>query len=448
MIRMLQPENGGSQIMMLRNFSLPVIFVLTLLPMPMNVLAYGEDDYNNGIKYLESKQYSLAIKSFNRAIEDIDKEYLGKAYEMRGCARVGVQDYEGALQDFITAKRYGNLGLFLSVMYYNSLVAWQENLPKLKEGKRLYSEGNNVKAYKILSEVSESSNILARECHDILSIINDKTSTFVSNGRNFHSQKKYDEAINEYNKCLNYKSDHIYAQYKRGIAYYEIGNYEDAVNDILCYVKTNPSNHEPYYWLGVAQFKNGSSEKAIKYLTKSYAMGSFDALVARAHVRKYAGDIDGSIGDYTSIIMERKSSMDYYNRSNLYIKKGFYSWAVNDLEESIKLDRKNTSALNTLAWIRATCKDSTFHDGSMAINLAERAKNILEKSGNVATLDYVALIDTLAASYARDNQFKKAIVCQNDAIKLANKYNMQAEHISELENHLELYKKNKQYIDE
>jgi TPR repeat protein len=69
------------------------------------------------------------------------------------------------------------------------------------------------------------------------------------------------------------------------------------------------------------------------------------------------------------------------------------------------------NALNALAWILATSRNSAVRDGSNAVVLAEKA-TAARHYKNPATLD------TLAAAYAEAGQFEKAVSTEQEAIAL------------------------------
>ena len=95
--------------------------------------------------------------------------------------------------------------------------------------------------------------------------------------------------------------------------------------------------------------------------------------------------------------------------------------------------------LNGLAWILATCKDTTFHNPTEAVKLAERACML-------TGYQRPELLDTLAAGYGAAGIFDKAVETSQKAFELANSESNKnlAESIKKRQ---ELYKQGKAYID-
>jgi len=88
-------------------------------------------------------------------------------------------------------------------------------------------------------------------------------------------------------------------------------------------------------------------------------------------------------------------------------KRGLYAQGVAEYERSWKLG--NVAALNSLAWHFAACKDPKQHDGKRAVELALKLTKL--KAGKNE-------LDTLAAAYARNGQFKEAVNTQVRALSL------------------------------
>ena len=76
--------------------------------------------------------------------------------------------------------------------------------------------------------------------------------------------------------------------------------------------------------------------------------------------------------------------------------------AVDRYNRALAINPDSTVALNNLAWILATARDSSQRDGSQAVDLAQRACKISGQSRPI-------MIGTLAAAYAENGQFEEAV---------------------------------------
>jgi len=118
-----------------------------------------------------------------------------------------------------------------------------------------------------------------------------------------------------------------------------------------------------------------------------------------------------------------------------------FSKGVYWLEKAVEKDE--AQGMNTLAWYLATCKESKFHNGKKAVELASRAISIEEDKWNYH--------DTLAAAYARDGRFQEAVLAEEYAIALLNKqkdFRGREKRSSDAQKRLNLYRNGHPYTQE
>jgi len=97
------------------------------------------------------------------------------------------------------------------------------------------------------------------------------------------------------------------------------------------------------------------------------------------------------------------------------------------------VDPEWESALNSLAWLLATCPEETIRSGHKAVEHARRACELSNWQKSL-------FIDTLAAAYAEVNQFEEAIVWQKKAVSIAPE-----DKKPDCQSRLELYQAGKPY---
>lgn len=118
-----------------------------------------------------------------------------------------------------------------------------------------------------------------------------------------------------------------------------------------------------------------------------------------------------------------------------------FSKGVYWLERAVEKDE--AQAMNTLAWYLATCKESKFHNGKKAVELASRAISIEEGKWTY--------LDTLAAAYARDGRFQEAVLAEEYAIDLLKKQKNflgREKRSSDAQKRLNLYRNGHPYTQE
>ena len=161
-----------------------------------------------------------------------------------------------------------------------------------------------------------------------------------------------------------------------------------------------------------------------------------------ARVAFYSGDTDSAIrrmsetvmidSAFTAIGFPSWESGARTTRGYFYDQKHEYDNEVDDLNSAIRLVPGNADARNALAWILATCPDAKYRNGERAIESATKACALT----NWESPNYV---DTLAAAYAENQQFKDAVEWQQKALAISDPP------LPGMKDRLELYKKHEPY---
>jgi tetratricopeptide (TPR) repeat protein len=115
---------------------------------------------------------------------------------------------------------------------------------------------------------------------------------------------------------------------------------------------------------------------------------------------------------------------------------GNYSASLRDLDNVIRLQPVRIEAfafaLDTRAWIRATCPDPSLRNGKLAITDATKACNMIKWQSS-------GMIDTLAAAYAESGDYDSAIRYQEKAMNAAGA----GQNSRELQDHMALFKQHR-----
>jgi tetratricopeptide (TPR) repeat protein len=220
-------------------------------------------------------------------------------------------------------------------------------------------------------------------------------------------QNRFDEAIGEYQKCLQRIPDDTIALNNLGIALGKQGKFDEAVKCFTEALRIQP-DATAHTNIGYVLALQGNLDEAAVHLAESLRL---DPNFARAHY--YLGQV----------LVQREKINE----------------AITHFEEALRLKPDWVEPMNDLAWLLAASKETTIHNPDKAVRLAQQACEL-------TNYKEPGLLDTLAVVYAATGDFSKAIETAEKALELcqSSEQNTLKEKI---ENRLVLYKAGKPYIE-
>ena len=126
-------------------------------------------------------------------------------------------------------------------------------------------------------------------------------------------------------------------------------------------------------------------------------------------------------------------------RADANIKLGNYDSALRDINQLLSLGEKGDAyahALNASAWLRATCPNSRFRNGQLAITEAKKACGL-------TNYQKPEVLDTLAAAYAETGDFENALRFEEKALSIRDTPAM----VQHYRKHLSAYKQHRPWRD-
>ena len=180
-------------------------------------------------------------------------------------------------------------------------------------------------------------------------------------------------------------------------------------------VAKQPNDPDAQVALANALLQKKRIDDAIVHYQKAVAIRP-DYFLARyglGHALLEKGQLDGAIEHFRAALLIRPDHPDCHTTLAIALdESGQFAEAIGHYERATGISPQSVSALANLAWLLATCPDSSFRDGSKAIQLARRADQL---SGGTNAL----VLRTLAAGYAEAGQFEKAIENGRAATRVA-----------------------------
>lgn len=113
-----------------------------------------------------------------------------------------------------------------------------------------------------------------------------------------------------------------------------------------------------------------------------------------------------------SLELDPQSMEALVNLGGVYLMQKNYREAVGTLRTAMRLEPGRLPVLGNLAWLLATCPDSSARNGAEAVVLAEKAAELSKRQDPI-------LLDGLGAAYAEAGRFEEAVRVTAEALRLA-----------------------------
>jgi tetratricopeptide (TPR) repeat protein len=198
-----------------------------------------------------------------------------------------------------------------------------------------------------------------------------------------------DGAIAHFEKSLRLKFDHPETHNNLTYALLRKGDADAAIAEARVALNLQPKNADMYVMLGMALMTKGLVDEAIVQFSKG-------------------------------LEIRPNYSNAHYNLAVALAEKHETADAITHYEKAIEAQPDLFQALTNLAWLFASSSDATLRNGPKAVELAEKANRL---AGGTSPL----VLRTLAAAYATNKSFDKALETSRRALQSA-----QEEHNSEL----------------
>ena len=289
-----------------------------------------EDDY---YKYTNFISYFVYDENKFNDIIEIDIKYLKRLDKL----------LEESDDDFEVYKERGDLRAKLG--FYNDAI---DDYKKSLELNPNYKEAD-----KALTDTKNNLDIYNN------SLINkDYTKDpmyYFSKAHNLYNKRKYEEAIENYNKSIDLDPNNSYAYNNRGLAKNNLEQYFNALKDYDKAIELDPNNSVIYYNRGLAKTHLWQYEEAIEDYNKAIELDNNNstAYYNRGLVKSYLGQYKEAIEDYNKTIeLDHNNSHVYNNRGNAKDDLGRYKEAIKDYDKAIELNPNDRAAYHNRGLVK------------------------------------------------------------------------------------------------
>ena len=222
---------------------------------------------------------------------------------------------------------------------------------------------------------------------------------YLQRGMALYDLSEYDKAIADFSEAIRLNPKNAAPWVNRGWAYLRKENFKEAINDFSEAINVAPQVASSYIQRGIAYHRAGESDKAIDDYTKAHELAPRDplALVNRGIVYyTKKGKFDEAIDDFDKALkVSPKEINALINRGVTYRQKNDPDRAIVDFDRALKLGRGTADIL------KALIKPDGTRDPTVA-ELADQVSHALYERG-MAFLDK---LDFEAAFADFDNAVK------------------------------------------
>ncbi len=227
---------------------------------------------------------------------------------------------------------------------------------------------------------------------------------FVLAGRIDLSEDRFIEAIRNFNTAIQYKEDHFEAYFLRGIAKFNLSDYQGAADDFSKTLQIHPLYVRALHYRGVANDRLGNYADAMADFAKALSIDPFNAdlHVANGATKMHLNRFEDAIKDYDmALLINPNMAYAYLNRgiANKLLNKP--QEALKDLNEAVYHDYFDIEAWIRRGMIHLELNqfDDALTDLNQAIQLDDQSPLAYFQRG----ITYLQKGDTLAAL----NDFEK-----------------------------------------
>ena len=227
---------------------------------------------------------------------------------------------------------------------------------------------------------------------------------------------RVDEAVTHFQKAVILQPGNFVAHNNLGVALRRKGRTDEAIPHFQMALRIQPKNSMAHCELGLALLDTGQVEQAIIHLQTALQIEPNNALIEEnlglAILRN--AQVDEAIAHFRRAVrLDPRLAAAHAEFARRYLQQGKVRDAVAHFRAAIDAQPARVDVLNDLAWVLATCPESSIRNGTKAVELAQQADQL---SGGNNPL----ILSTLAAAYAEAGRFPEAIGTTERAISLAS----------------------------
>jgi tetratricopeptide (TPR) repeat protein len=336
---------------------------------------------------------------------------LGHALFNRGHTEEAIVQYHEALRILPEEEAHNNLG--------NALLQQGDTAGAIAQYRAAIEiNPDNADSYYDLGIVSLRQGRIEEaiaELNQALKIDPTLAEAYCSYGNALLREGRTAEAVTRYNEALRIDPACTEAYCNLGNILLQQGRIADAIADYREALRTNPASANAHYNLGNAEAQQGRIEEAAGEYRE--ALRNEPTLAEASNSLGYLLLQQGRTEEAVAQFNEALRNNPTYAEAQSNLGKGLFQLgrtaeAIGAIRKALELKPSNAEIQNNLAWLLACAPQLALRDGARAVQLATQAS---QSTGGSNPL----ILRTLAAAYAGDGQYAKAVQAAQTALQLA-----------------------------
>src|SRR6266480_793875 len=249
-------------------------------------------------------------------------------------------------------------------------------------------------------------------------------------------ENRLDDAVLHARTALEIRPDSADAHSRLGVALSASGQNEEASIHFQKALETHQIRPRVHYNIATLLLNSGHLDEAIAEFKKELQIqpGFVEAHNNLGIALTSKGELDGALAHFQKDLQVNPASAETHTDLGIaWSQQGRIDQAISEWQKTLELQPDNLNAYCNLVWVFATFPDDAIRSGAKAVALGEHALQLSgEKDPRIYRL--------LAAAYAENRQFDKAIETAQRGSELATKQGNYAA-ANALESNIDLYRK-------
>ncbi|MCU0958656.1 MAG: tetratricopeptide repeat protein [Pirellulaceae bacterium] len=234
-------------------------------------------------------------------------------------------------------------------------------------------------------------------------------------GKVDESRRLDGKAMQDFHEAVRLDPQRWKSYHHRGVCYALAGKFEQALSDFTKTVELRPAFASAWFNRGEIRYELGQFTEALADYDEAIRLQPDDAgyYTSRGHAQFQLRHFDAALADYNrAVLLDPHNPERLVYRGEAYRSLGRWAEAATDFRQAVNRNARFGRALQSAAWLMATCPDDKYRHTELAVRAARKA---IEIDGED---DYIYL-DTLAAALANQGQYEDAQRTVRRAIRLA-----------------------------